>query len=331
MLNLFSLVNKKVVKKVDKKAAKKVVDEKDYLDKYSKEVEVITKQPSLNQYFLISFTNNGTTDKEIEFFNVTDTNEQPTTTYRFSLTYETSYPVGTYYRVTKNGVNLSGTLTSAQTPTQLASTLSTLTGETWQVDSSLTANLFYVSSNTNVYTYLQIDSMFLFTTDQTTPSFSGFTIKGTAGTTITISWGDNSSDNIVNMDGTNQTIAHTYSSGTYNIGITGDIDDILEITLDFDQLTSINTTGLTRITSIDASDNSLSTINIDTSIHLVSVSLENNSLDVASVNDVLQKLDSFGNLSGEVYLDLGTNAAPTGAGITAKNNLLAKGWTVTTN
>jgi hypothetical protein len=27
----------------------------------------------------------------------------------------------------------------------------------------------------------------------------------------------------------------------------------------------------------------------------------------------------------------GTSAAPTGAGITAKNNLIAKGWTVATN
>jgi hypothetical protein len=34
---------------------------------------------------------------------------------------------------------------------------------------------------------------------------------------------------------------------------------------------------------------------------------------------------------GAVYLDLGTSAAPTGAGITAKNNLIAKGWTVATN
>jgi hypothetical protein len=49
------------------------------------------------------------------------------------------------------------------------------------------------------------------------------------------------------------------------------------------------------------------------------------------VNAILVALDANGLSGGVVYLDLGTNAAPTGGGITAKNNLIAKGWTVATN
>jgi hypothetical protein len=54
-------------------------------------------------------------------------------------------------------------------------------------------------------------------------------------------------------------------------------------------------------------------------------------LNVASVNAVLIAADANGALSGTMDLSGGTSAAPTGAGITAKNNLIAKGWTVATN
>ncbi|MEK6616898.1 MAG: hypothetical protein AABZ32_12470, partial [Bacteroidota bacterium] len=57
----------------------------------------------------------------------------------------------------------------------------------------------------------------------------------------------------------------------------------------------------------------------------------NNNLDEPSTNGILIWLDKNDELNGTVNLAGGTNAPPTGAGITAKNNLIAKGWTVTTN
>lgn len=54
-------------------------------------------------------------------------------------------------------------------------------------------------------------------------------------------------------------------------------------------------------------------------------------LTVSSVNTILTTLDANGILSGFVVLSGGTNAAPTGAGLTAKANLLTKGWFVLTN
>ena len=61
-------------------------------------------------------------------------------------------------------------------------------------------------------------------------------------------------------------------------------------------------------------------------------------LTAAAINDILVKLDANGVSNTQsvtnnyiIKLDGGTNAAPTGAGITAKNNLIAKGWSVTTN
>lgn len=61
-----------------------------------------------------------------------------------------------------------------------------------------------------------------------------------------------------------------------------------------------------------------------------------NSWNEATVNGILIKLDEDGPATGLVDLSTGiastgVPAAPTGAGITAKNNLIAKGWTVATN
>lgn len=49
------------------------------------------------------------------------------------------------------------------------------------------------------------------------------------------------------------------------------------------------------------------------------------------INNILIEIDNSIKTSGYIYLEGGTNAAPTGAGITAKNNLIAKGISVTTN
>lgn len=61
-----------------------------------------------------------------------------------------------------------------------------------------------------------------------------------------------------------------------------------------------------------------------------------NNWNEATVNGILIELDTVGPAVGEVRIDTGiastgVPAAPTGAGITAKNNLIAKGWTAVTN
>ena len=61
-----------------------------------------------------------------------------------------------------------------------------------------------------------------------------------------------------------------------------------------------------------------------------------NSWDETTVNGILVKLDEDGPAVGEVRIDTGiastgVPAAPTGAGLAAKDNLIAKGWTVATN
>ena len=56
-----------------------------------------------------------------------------------------------------------------------------------------------------------------------------------------------------------------------------------------------------------------------------------NALSETAVNNILIQLDAAGSTYNYCELAGGTNHAPTGAGLVAKNNLLAKHWTVNTN
>jgi hypothetical protein len=94
---------------------------------------------------------------------------------------------------------------------------------------------------------------------------------------------------------------------------------------------SLNITGCSALATISLPSDTLVTVTVSTLPAATTVGLQGCALNVASVNALLVALDANGLSGGQVYLDLGTSAAPTGAGITAKNNLIAKGWTVATN
>lgn len=53
-----------------------------------------------------------------------------------------------------------------------------------------------------------------------------------------------------------------------------------------------------------------------------------NALTLSSVNDILVKLDEGGAVSGEVNMQDGTNASPSGLGVDAAVNLDGKGWII---
>lgn len=57
----------------------------------------------------------------------------------------------------------------------------------------------------------------------------------------------------------------------------------------------------------------------------------NCALDATSVNNILISIESNGTSNGVLRINGGTSAAPTGAGITARDALIARGWTVATN
>jgi len=73
---------------------------------------------------------------------------------------------------------------------------------------------------------------------------------------------------------------------------------------------------------------------LSTQVAMTTLNLSNDALTAAAVNQVLADLVTSLTGRGSVKCTTtlnGTNAAPTGTGITNKATLVAAGWTVTTN
>lgn len=104
--------------------------------------------------------------------------------------------------------------------------------------------------------------------------------------------------------------------------------------LDMDQCNisgAVDISMLSALTGFDLSGNTGLTSVVLPESNIDDVNLFNCALTETAVNNVLQWLDGSGVTNGNVYLDGGTNAIPTGNGLTAKNNLLGKGWIVNVN
>jgi hypothetical protein len=106
-------------------------------------------------------------------------------------------------------------------------------------------------------------------------------------------------------------------------------------------LTDLTVSGLATVTALDlrpctalinvtAAALGLTSLNIADLLLVASINVSGNALSAAQVNAALIALDDSGVTAGTADFSGGTNAAPTGAGITAKTNLIGKFWTVTT-
>ena len=96
-------------------------------------------------------------------------------------------------------------------------------------------------------------------------------------------------------------------------------------------LTSINLFGCNNLTQFYCQNNSLSSLNISSCANLIDMRCNANNLTTTTVNSILTTLDAFGLNGGFVDLRFGTNATPSGSGLTAKTNLETRGWTIRVN
>jgi hypothetical protein len=138
-------------------------------------------------------------------------------------------------------------------------------------------------------------------------------------------------DKLTELDG-----LHIYGSRMTNMDTLHYPSALRYIRLDHSALTSFHPTALPPILkSIDlnnANDLASFSMPVPTSTFL-QLQLDHANLSVSEVNNILIFLDANTNWSGiEVYLESQqTPAPPSGAGLTAKNSLIAKGDSVTTD
>ena len=179
----------------------------------------------------------------------------------------------------------------------------------------------------------------------------------TGGGTATVDWGDGSASESMT---TGVDSSHTYTDGLHILTMTApddatvtrievDSDNLIgappdvtqnpELTtlrLQYNQLTvTPNVSQNPKLVTLYLGGNQLTTYagGLDAMRKLTTYNISSNALPEAAINAILVDLDTArvaGNPVCTVGLSGGTNAAPTGAGITAKNNLVAAGWSVTT-
>ena len=135
--------------------------------------------------------------------------------------------------------------------------------------------------------------------------------------------------------GSEYTAGHTYAvAGTYTVQIyldetKGNIE-LLEV-LNALQVTSINVDELIGLTTLLLQEHALTSFTPSVNLPLFNINLLLNSLSVSAINALLVYLDNTGVLNGTAALQQNPAAPPSGAGLTAKTNLEAKGWVVQTD
>ena len=122
-----------------------------------------------------------------------------------------------------------------------------------------------------------------------------------------------------------------YGNSLSTFSMSGSFPNLTSLTIPNNLLTSVDISNLNALTGLALGQNPLMNVNIINNTNLNDFSISDAQLTETSINNMLVNLDNSGVLNGYCNLTGGTNAAPTGAGITAKNNLIAKSWEVFTN
>lgn len=130
-----------------------------------------------------------------------------------------------------------------------------------------------------------------------------------------------------------QQIIETWETGAFNISVPAPgIHSIFEWRYTNPGIKEPTTTGnIETIGEIRIPNNKLIRFTAEGRNNVIHFDGSGNAFDSPGTNNILLWLDGNGKLNGFVDLSAGTNAPPTGDGITAKNSLIVKGWTVITN
>ena len=94
-------------------------------------------------------------------------------------------------------------------------------------------------------------------------------------------------------------------------------------------ITSLDLSGLPDLNYLSSESNLLTSIDLSANPLLATIYLQDNSMDAAAVDAVLIAVNAFGTSGGTI--DIRNNAAPTAAGVVAKNALAGRLWTIFTD
>lgn len=139
-------------------------------------------------------------------------------------------------------------------------------------------------------------------------------------------------DNSISALSINTLTSLIYLNCRANSLSTLDVDALINletIWCDNNSISVLDVSTLTSLVLLCCYSNSLSVLDVSTLTALIYLRCEGNSMNQAMVDTVLCDMDGHGTNNGT--LNISSNAAPGAGGTICKNNLIARGWTVTTD
>lgn len=147
-------------------------------------------------------------------------------------------------------------------------------------------------------------------------------------TTLTVDWGDGSSENISFNGYWMKT--HTYMvDADYTVKFSGDLQYIIGVSVENNFVKSANLKNITNIIKITLDNNELTDLDITGLIYLKGLVLTNNNL--VETDKFFNLLDYNGLFGGVIETAGGSNASVTSLSQPARNNLVAKTWSLAYN
>jgi hypothetical protein len=176
------------------------------------------------------------------------------------------------------------------------------------------------------------DTMFINADVPAGQNFIGGQVFIKSGATLpeyTIDWGDGNLNTYVS----GSFFAHTYLSAYNGVIKISNIDIyILRQFTGNSFATSISISGLYLLETFEVTSSlQFTTIDLSKNTLLSDVTLDYCSLSQASVDNIFIDLNNHGLLNGVISIVNGNSASPSSTSLSARNSLISKGWSITTN
>lgn len=264
---------------------------------------------------------------------LTWTPADPETAISYEVRYALESPTPAYLYITTTGtsINILGLLDNG---TYFVGVRTYCTGDIW----SEWTQKRVVTCNSVTSCYMEgvaefVGSIKIIT--KGTQTITNAEMQITSSEDIVIDWGDG--------------VMETVSPSSFSHFVTdGSVVNVMGLITDFTLLSSIKIEYLStirheKLNTITITNNELERVEINDSLSLASIDFSNCTdliyingnncnLTTLSVNTLLSNIDSYGNSDG--FCDIANNTPPTSGppdGLTAKSNLISKGWTVITD
>ncbi|RLI18892.1 hypothetical protein DRO54_09550 [Candidatus Bathyarchaeota archaeon] len=94
-------------------------------------------------------------------------------------------------------------------------------------------------------------------------------------------------------------------------------------------ISTLDVSALTNLTTLECYSNNISLLDVSAITGLSTLKCQNNSMNQDMVDTVLCDMDSHGTSGGTLWIQ--GNAAPSATGVACRDNLVSRGWSVTTD